>query len=609
MRTQLHADPAGLFLHDAILDACRRFAERTAIVDASFDPPRRLTYAEYGDLVERLARGLVATGIQPGEVIAIHLPNSWEFAAAYHAATLAGAIPTPLNPSYREREIRHQLENSGAVLLISSAALIQNVNLGGLPDLRRVYVTRATQSSGAHQDFNDLLRSVTAALPSPTDAPERTLATLPYSSGTTGLPKGVMLSHSNLVTNIFQFMAPGETATFRPGEVLMGFLPLYHIYGLNVVLNPALLSGGTVVLVPRFDLERSLQLISSEGVTFLPLVPPIMNQYCLAAEAGRFPRDHRVRAAKSGAAPLAAELPRRFTALTGIHVRQGYGMTEASPVTHMGFLEEALYRPDSIGHPLALTECRLINDDGAEAAAGELVMRGPQFMQGYWRAPDATAGVLRDGWYFSGDVARRDAEGFYFIVDRRKEMIKYKGFPVSPAEIEAVLLEHPAIADCAVISRPDDDAGEIPCAFVVLRDGRQSSPALESELAGHVAERLTGYKQPRQFRFIASIPRNPSGKILRRELRSAVNSRPGLGICPREESLCSVPTVARESSGRGLLHPLRTIPWQCRADSVTAAPAAPPPPPPRPAATTPRTSRPCSASAARRSNGAPERPS
>jgi acyl-CoA synthetase (AMP-forming)/AMP-acid ligase II len=471
---------------------------------------------------------LVAAGVQPGEVIAIHLPNSWEFAAAYHAATLAGAIPTPLNPAYREREIRHQLENSGAALLISSPALLQNVNLGGLPDLRRVYVTRVAQEpalSGVEgppavgEDFANLLRPATATLPSPTDSPERTLAALPYSSGTTGLPKGVMLTHSNLVTNVFQFMAPGETATFRPGEVLMGFLPLYHIYGLNVVLNPALMVGATVVLMPRFDLERSLQLISSEGVTFLPLVPPILNQYCLAAEAGRFPRDHQVRAVKSGAAPLAAELPRRFTALTGIRVRQGYGMTEASPVTHIGFLEEGLYRPESIGHPLALTECRLLDDDGADSEAGELVMRGPQFMLGYWRAPDATAGVLRDGWYFSGDVARRDAQGLYFIVDRRKEMIKYKGFPVSPAEIEAVLLEHPAIADCAVISRPDDDAGEIPCAFIVLRDGRPSSPALERELAGHVAERLTGYKQPRQFRFVASIPRNPSGKILRRDLR------------------------------------------------------------------------------------------
>ncbi|MGH9492778.1 MAG: class I adenylate-forming enzyme family protein, partial [Terriglobales bacterium] len=525
------------FLHAAVLGACRRFGERIALVDTSLDPPRRISYAEYGDLVERLARGLVAAGLQPGEVLAIHLPNSWEFAAAYHAATLAGAIPTPLNPSYREREIRHQLENSGAALLITSEALIQNVNLSGLPALRRVYVTRAAQPPAMHQDFSELLRPVTAALPSPADAPERTLAALPYSSGTTGLPKGVMLSHSNLVTNVFQFMAPDETATFRPGEVLLGFLPLYHIYGLNVVLNPSLMAGATLVLMPRFDLERSLGLLVSEGVTFLPLVPPIMNQYCLAAEQGRFPRDHRVRAVKSGAAPLAADLPRRFTALTGIPVRQGYGMTEASPVTHMGFLEEALYRPDSIGHPLALTECRLLDENGADAAAsglqspdppiarspdavGELVMRGPQFMLGYWRAPEATAGVMRDGWYFSGDVARRDEQGFYFIVDRRKEMIKYKGFPVSPAEIEAVLLEHPAVGDCAVISRPDDDAGEIPCAFVVLRDGRPSSPALERELAGHVAERLTGYKQPRQFHFVGAIPRNPSGKILRRELRN-----------------------------------------------------------------------------------------
>ena len=164
------------------------------------------------------------------------------------------------------------------------------------------------------------------------------------------------------------------------------------------------------------------------------------------------------------------------------------------------------------------TRSRLGTRDSGLDAVGELVMRGPQFMQGYWKAPEATAGVMRDGWYFSGDVARRDAEAFYFIVDRRKEMIKYKGFPVSPAEIEAVLLEHPAVGDCAVISRPDDDAGEIPCAFVVLRDGQQPSPALERELAGHVAQRLTGYKQPRQFHFVGAIPRNPSGKILRREL-------------------------------------------------------------------------------------------
>ncbi|MGH9531675.1 MAG: class I adenylate-forming enzyme family protein [Terriglobales bacterium] len=519
-RTQLHADPAGVFLHDLILQACRRHGPDVAIVDASMSPARRITYAEYGDLLERLARGFVAAGVRPGEVIAIYLANSWEFAAAYHAATLAGAIPTPLNPSYREREVRYQLENSGAALLITNGSLIRDINLGGLPALRRVYVTR--EAAGA-ESFDTLLAPTSVTLSRGELAPEQAVAALPYSSGTTGLPKGVMLSHSNLVTNVFQLLAPGEEATFRPGESALCFLPLYHIYGLNVILNPVLTVGGTVILMPRFDAEQTLRLIEQESISFLPMVPPVMNLLCQAAEQGRFPKAHRVRAGKCGAAPLAAELPRRFTSLTGIRIRQGYGMTEASPVTHLGYVDESLYRPESIGHAVALTDCRLLNDAGTDAApgeAGELVMRGPQFMLGYWKSPEATQEVLRDGWFWSGDVAKRDADGFYFIVDRRKEMIKYKGFPVAPAEVEAVLLEHPAVRDCGVVGKADAAAGEIPCAFVVLREGHAASAQTGAQLCGHVAERLTGYKQPREVRFVANIPRNPSGKILRRELRN-----------------------------------------------------------------------------------------
>jgi len=198
-------------------------------------------------------------------------------------------------------------------------------------------------------------------------------------------------------------------------------------------------------------------------------------------------------------------------------------MTEASPVTHCGFLEDPWYRPQAIGAPVALTDCRIVDDacnNVPFGTRGELVMRGPQFMSGYWNAPEATEAVLRDGWYWSGDVAVTDADGFYYIVDRRKELIKYKGFSSAPAEIEAVLLEHPAVRDCGVVGRADDAAGEVPCAFIVLRDGRPGSDAIQSELCGYVAERLTAYKQPRDVRFVASIPRNPSGKILRRELRN-----------------------------------------------------------------------------------------
>ncbi len=481
-------------------------------------------------MVESLARGLVVSGLRPGEVVAIFLANSWEFCVAYHATTLAGAVPTLLNPGYREREVRYQLENSGAVFLITDGANVEGVDLSGLKNLRRVFCTRR-QGSGADA-FADLLRPASATLPSPAQPSQETIAALPFSSGTTGLPKGVMLSHRNLVANVYQFLGP-RASVLNGNDNILCFLPLYHIYGLNVMLNPSMVLGATLVLMPRFNAEGVTSLLKKESITMMPLVPPAMNALCLAAEAGQFPKDHKVHWVKSGAAPLAPDLPRRFTALTGILVCQGYGMTEASPVTHVGYLEPELYRPDSIGQPLALTECRVIGQSELNASAnraaevptgepGELVMRGPQVMLGYWNEPVATAAALRDGWYWSGDVVTRDTEGFYRVVDRRKEMIKYKGFPVAPAEVEAVLLEHPAVRECGVIGRPDAAAGEIPVAFIALRDGFITGKKMEGELCGFVADRLTSYKQPREVHFVETVPKTASGKILRRELRELI---------------------------------------------------------------------------------------
>ncbi len=525
LRTRLYADPQARFIHDVILESCSRFPHKTAIIDSSCN--RRITYSEYAEMVDALARGLVAAGLKPGEVIAIYLPNCWEFCAAYHAATLAAAIPTLLNPSYREREVRYQLENSGAAYLISDGPLLQKINLAGLPNLRRVYTTR--QPAAGVEPIANLLNPVTVGWPTPDKPSDQAIAALPYSSGTTGLPKGVMLSHFNLVANVFQFIGP-HASEISTNDVALCFLPLYHIYGLNVVLNPVLTLGGTLLLMPRFNVSQLLSLIADEYVTMMPAVPPALNALCQAAEAGQFPTNHRLRWVKSGAAPLAPELARRFTDLTGILVCQGYGMTEASPVTHVGYLEPELYRPESIGQPLVQTECRVVNAAGADESEvsagqpGELVMRGPQFMVGYWKDPQATAAVLRDGWFWSGDIVTRDPDDFYFVVDRRKEMIKYKGFPVAPAEVEALLLEHPAVRDCGVVGRADPAAGEIPVAFIVLREGAVASKKLEESLCGFVAERLTSYKQPRQIHFVDVLPRTPSGKILRRELRKVFST-------------------------------------------------------------------------------------
>jgi long-chain acyl-CoA synthetase len=518
LRTHLYADPTGRFVHDVVLESCQRNNSKTALIDTSCN--RRFTFAEYGTLVESLARGLISAGLVPGEVLAIFLPNSWEFAITYHAATLAGAIPTLLNPSYREREIRYQLENSGAAFLITDAPLLENVNLTGLPCLRRVFTTRHPRAGC--EDFASLQRPASAKFPDARQNSQQTIAALPYSSGTTGLPKGVMLSHYNLVANVYQTIGP-NAAPLASDDVMLCFLPLYHIYGLTVALTLSLTLGSTLVLMPRFDVQKLCALLIQEGVTMMPMVPPAINALSQAVEAGIFPSNHKIRWIKSGAAPLPPELARRLTDLTGIIVNQGYGMTEASPVTHVGYnAPREMNRPSSIGQPLALTECRVVDIEGNEVApgeSGELVMRGPQFMLGYWKEPQATAAVLRDGWYFSGDIVRTDADGFYYVLDRSKEMIKYKGFPVAPAEVEALLLEHPAVRDCGVVARPDVDAGEIPCAFVVLREGFTPSDALDKQLREFVADRLAHHKQPREVRFVETVPRTPSGKILRRELR------------------------------------------------------------------------------------------
>jgi long-chain acyl-CoA synthetase len=527
LRTELYADPANVFLHAIVLDSCRRNGNKTAVVDVSNG--RRLTYDEYGERVESLSRGLVAAGLRPREVVALFLPNCWEFCIAFHAIQLAGGLPTLLNPTYREREVRYQVENSGAVMLITDGCNLDGIDLGGLSGLRRVYTIR--QHAAGTDSFANLLQSSTVALPEAEQSTAEALGALPYSSGTTGLPKGVMLSHYNLVANIYQLLGPNATRLSSADTVLC-CLPLYHIYGLNVILNPMLVLGGTLVLVPRFQVQQYIQLLRDESVTMMPLVPPAMSALCEAAEAGEFPPDHKVSWVKCGAAPLAPELARRFTSLTGIPICQGYGMTEASPVTHVGFLDPDLYRPDSIGHPVAKTDCRVLADydldpgenpeDLGEAACGEpgeLIMRGPQFMLGYWKEPQASAAVLRDGWYWSGDIVTRDREGFYRVVDRRKEMIKFKGFSVAPAEVEAVLLEHPAVKECGVVGRADSAAGEVPVAFVALREGFTDGAKLGDELCAFVADRLTHYKQPREVRFVPAVPKTASGKILRRELR------------------------------------------------------------------------------------------
>ncbi|HUQ51134.1 MAG TPA: AMP-binding protein, partial [Gammaproteobacteria bacterium] len=342
------------------------------------------------------------------------------------------------------------------------------------------------------------------------------LVLLPYSSGTTGLPKGVMLTHANLVANILQVDAAGH---FNDGEdTTVAFLPFFHIYGLTVIVFMSLWAGATVVVMPKFELEPYLALVERHRATVLHVVPPVVLAFAKhPAVAGR--DFSRVRMLFSGAAPLGADITEQAMRRIDCVLQQGYGMTEASPATHVATADVARRKLGSIGAPVANTDCRVVDietgRDVEPGSDGEIWVRGPQVMRGYLNRPDETrATVDADGWLHTGDIGHADADGHFYVVDRLKELIKYKGMQVPPAELEAALLAHPAVADAAVVPLTDAECGEIPRAFVVLK-----GKATADELMAHVAACVTHYKKVRRVDFVDAIPKSPSGKILRRLLR------------------------------------------------------------------------------------------
>ena len=351
--------------------------------------------------------------------------------------------------------------------------------------------------------------------------PANDVAVLPYSSGTTGLTKGVMLTHHNLVANVQQFLnRPGEASAMAADDVILTHLPLFHIYGMNVLMNGAIGAGATQVMMGRFDMDEFLSLMARHRVTQMFTVPPVglgLTQYPGVA-------DHdlsSLRVGFFGAAPLSADMQARIQQVMGFPIIQGYGMTETSPVTHADFMEPDLIRHGSIGPALPDTEQKVVDVETGERELGadeigELIIRGPQVMKGYYNNRAATEETMtEDGWLHTGDIVRADADGYVWILDRKKELIKYKGFQVPPAELEGVLLEHPAIADAAVIGKEDVESGEIPKAFVVRRPGAELGA---DEVMSFVAGKLATFKHIREVEFIEAVPKNPSGKILRREL-------------------------------------------------------------------------------------------
>ena len=502
---------------EMLWESAQRFPEKIAVIYQG----QKISFRELDGLVNSFANALSKLGVKKGDRVALFMTNRPEYMIAVYATARLGAVFTPMNPTYKEEEVAYQLQDSDASVLVVQESLyprVKTIRQRVHKSLKHVVVI-GKQAEDGDSLFWELIRQS-----SPKHPPQvqmswaEDLVALPYSSGTTGLPKGVMLTHQNLVANAIQFISSGR---ITEQDSMLICLPFYHIYGV-MLINGALYSGATQVIMEAFDLELSLSLAQQYQVSLYYAVPPILLALANYPNLGAYDLSH-LRYIMVGAAPMAPEVAQRLQEKIDVRIVQGYGLTEASPVTHLNPVDQGQIKLDSVGLSVANQEQKVVDPETGEhemepGELGELIVKGPHIMQGYWKAPEETARALRHGWLYTGDIARVDADGYVYIVDRKKEMIKYKGFSVAPAEVEAVLFEHEAVADCVVIGKPDAESGEIPKALVLLHPGVQIEPQTLMEFVGG---RLAGYKRVREVEFVATIPKTASGKVLRRVLIEA----------------------------------------------------------------------------------------
>ncbi len=484
-------------------------ADKTALVDGPTG--REITYGRLDQLVRSFAGGLAARGFGRGDVLALMAPNVPEYAVVFHGVAFAGGVITTVNPTYTAREVHHQLTDSGATILVTIPMFLDVAReaMAGTA-VKELFVL------GEAEGVSPVTELFGAPLAEQVPVDPDDVVCLPYSSGTTGLSKGVMLTHRNLVANIVQ---TGSASAMATDDKTLAVLPFFHIYGMQVLMNTGLAYGGTVVTMPRFDLEQFLSLHEQYAITRTFVAPPIVVALAKHPMVDRFDLS-ALREVFSGAAPLSAELGDEASQRLGCPVVQGYGMTEMSPVSHL--TPQGMFKPGSVGVTAPNTECRVVDPGSGEdlpvGADGELWVRGPQVMKGYLNNEAATDMTLVEGgWMRTGDIAHVDEDGHVFIVDRLKELIKYKGFQVPPAELEGILLTHPAVADAAVIGLPDTEAGEIPTGYVVLKPGATATP---EEVRDFVAGQVAHYKRLGSVTVLDAIPKSASGKILRRVLKA-----------------------------------------------------------------------------------------
>lgn len=519
-------------------EAARKFPDNPAIIFFG----RRISYRRLVRLVEACAAALHDLGVRKGDRVSINLPNLPQFVISFYAALRLGAIVVQTNPMYTERELVELISDSGAETMITldllyprAAAVRAKTGLKRLiltsvgdflPPLKRLLYPLKERLEGKHVplkggDFlklRELLRRYRGERPPKVELdPAEDIAILQYTGGTTGTPKGAMLTHKNLVANALQSRAWFLQAE-EGHERVLAVLPFFHVYGMTVAMNLAIALGSTMILLPRFRIDEVLETINRYQPTIFPGAPTMYVAFNTHPHIKRY-KVGSIKECISGSAPLPVEVKKRFEELTGGRLVEGYGLSEASPVTHSNPLDGRDI-PGSIGLPFPDTEAKIVDPATGEelgiGQVGELVVRGPQVMKGYWNKPEETAQALKGGWLHTGDIAMMDERGYFYIVDRAKDMIIASGYNVYPREVEEVLYQHPKVAEAAVIGVPDPYRGETVKAFIVPRSGERPSA---EEITQFCRERLAAYKVPRLIEFRESLPKSAVGKVLKRELR------------------------------------------------------------------------------------------
>ncbi|BAT91429.1 hypothetical protein LR48_Vigan05g228200 [Vigna angularis] len=515
--------PKHLPLHAYCFQNLPDHASRPCLINA---PTGKVyTYSDVDATARKVAAGLHRLGVRQGEVIMILLPNCPEFVFAFLGASHRGAVATAANPFFTPAEIAKQAKASKAKVLITQASYYEKVK--ELEEVKLVFVDSCpvAEADGGHVHFSELCEGEGEMDEVEIRADD--VVALPYSSGTTGLPKGVMLTHKGLVTSIAQ-QVDGENPNlyYHPDDTILCVLPLFHIYSLNSVLLCGLRSKAAILLMPKFDINALLALIYKHRITVAPVVPPIVLAVAKSPDLANYDLSS-IRLFKSGGAPLGKELEDTVRAkFPNARLGQGYGMTEAGPVLTMSlaFAKEPMHvKAGACGTVVRNAEMKIVDPETAQSLSrnqsGEICIRGDQIMKGYLNDKEATERTIdKDGWLHTGDIGYIDDDDELFIVDRLKELIKYKGFQVAPAELEALLLTHPNISDAAVVPMKDEAAGEVPVAFVVRSNS--SIDTTQDEIKNFISKQVVFYKRINTVFFVDAIPKSPSGKILRKDLRA-----------------------------------------------------------------------------------------